>query len=59
MIHEHISSWYTELSQDEEFLQELRQLFKDVTTEILSRLARVTIYVYICSQLMLARNIRM
>lgn len=59
MIHEHISSWYTELSQDEEFLQELRQLFKDVTTEILSRLARVTILVYICSQLMLAGNIRM
>ena len=38
---EHVSSWYGELSTDEEFIQELRHVFRDLTSELLSRLARL------------------
>jgi len=41
VITEHINSWYSDLSQDEEFLQEMRILFRDTTTEVLTRLTRV------------------
>jgi len=43
VITEHIYSWYSDLSHDEEFLQEMRQLFRETTTEILTRLARIDI----------------
>lgn len=41
IIMEHIDSWYRDLSLDEEFLQELRQVFREATTEILIRLTRI------------------
>jgi len=43
VITEHINSWYSELSHDEEFIQEIRHLFRDTTTEVLTRLTRVDI----------------
>lgn len=43
ILTEHVTTWYGDLSQDEEFIQELRQAFRDVTTELLSRLARLDI----------------
>ena len=43
ILSEHVATWYNELSLDEEFIQELRHAFRDVTTELLSRLARVDI----------------
>lgn len=41
VITDHIDSWYRDLSLDEEFLQELRQVFREATTEILVRLTRI------------------
>ena len=41
ILTEHVSSWYNELSLDEEFIQELRHVLRDVTSELVSRLARV------------------
>lgn len=43
VITEHINSWYSDLSHDEEFLQEMRHLFRDTTTEVLTRLTRIDI----------------
>merc|ERR1719320_197282 len=43
VITEHINSWYSELSHDEEFIQEIRHIFRDTTTEVLTRLTRVDI----------------
>ena len=55
VISEHIDSWYRDLSPDEEFLQvstrgkvlkfvqEIRKIFREATTEILIRLARVRV----------------
>eukprot|EP00092_Neocalanus_flemingeri_P010563 GFUD01011379.1.p1 GENE.GFUD01011379.1~~GFUD01011379.1.p1 ORF type:complete len:908 (-),score=173.35 GFUD01011379.1:129-2510(-) len=43
VITEHINSWYSDLSHDEEFLQEMRHLFRETTTEILTRLTRIDI----------------
>jgi len=41
VISEHLDSWYRDLSHDEEFLQEMRKIFRDATTELLTRLTRV------------------
>ena len=41
ILSEHVSSWYGDLSADEEFVQELRHVIRDITSELLSRLARV------------------
>jgi len=41
IISEHLDSWYRDLSHDEEFLQEMRKIFRDATTELLTRLTRV------------------
>ena len=43
ILSEHVASWYGELSADEEFIQELRHVFRDLTSELLSRLARLDI----------------
>ena len=48
VITEHINSWYSELSHDEEFIQEIRHLFRDTTTEVLTRLTRV-IFIILCN----------
>ena len=47
VITEHINSWYSDLSQDEEFLQEMRILFRDTTTEVLTRLTRVRTVMFV------------
>ena len=41
LITEHVDTWYKHLSRDEEFLQELRHIFRDLTNDILKRLSRV------------------
>ena len=43
VIREHVVTWYQELSQDEELLQEIRNVFRDLTSDVLLRLARVSI----------------
>jgi len=43
VITEHINSWYSDLSHDEEFMQEMRHLFRDTSTEVLTRLTRIDI----------------
>merc|ERR1719244_269537 len=43
ILREHIDSWYSDLSQDEEFLQEIRSLLREVTSEVLTRLSRLDI----------------
>ena len=45
VITEHINSWYSELSHDEEFIQEIRHLFRDTTNEVLTRLTRVRLII--------------
>ena len=41
IIEEHINTWFKELSQDEEFQQEIRHIFRDLTQDLLQRLTRV------------------
>ena len=53
VITEHINSWYSDLSHDEEFLQEMRHLFRDTTTEVLTRLTRVILFYY-CNNILKA-----
>jgi len=43
IIAEHVKVWYNELSLDEEVIQEIRQIFKDLTSDALLRLSRVDI----------------
>ena len=43
ILSEHVTSWYGDLSVDEEFIQELRHVIRDITSELLSRLARLDI----------------
>jgi len=43
IITEHVKVWYNELSLDEEVIQEIRQIFKELTSDALKRLSRVDI----------------
>ena len=45
IIAEHVKVWYNELSLDEEVIQEIRQIFKDLTSDALLRLSRVSLQI--------------
>ena len=51
ILSEHVTSWYSDLSPDEEFIQELRHVLRDVTSDLVSRLARLDITEFLLKDL--------
>jgi hypothetical protein len=43
-VEEYVVSWFRHISGDEEFSQEIRLLLRDLTTDLLARLAKVVTY---------------
>jgi hypothetical protein len=41
IVEEYVVSWFREISPDEEFSQEIRLLLRDLTTDLIPRLAKV------------------
>jgi hypothetical protein len=42
-VEEYVVSWFRHISSDEEFSQEIRLLLRDLTTDLLARLAKVAV----------------
>jgi PXA domain len=57
-VDEFVSSWFRHLSPDEEFVQEIRILLRDVTQDLLIRLAKVSGKVFVKEIRLLLRDIK-
>jgi hypothetical protein len=54
IVDEFVSSWFRHISPDEEFVQEIRILLRDITQDLLTRLAKVGGAEYAISTLLIA-----
>jgi hypothetical protein len=50
IVEEYVVSWFRHISSDEEFSQEIRLLLRDLTTDLLARLAKVAVTALLLTQ---------